>query len=180
MNRAAQFALGAVILFVAIKLWWNGWFSLQLFHATGMQSLSSDSPTTSAGMIPLVIDSVCLVGIIGFSAFQFSHSLIRDLLGSMSSISASTKAHVSDSQRTRSDFQDSKVIDAQKLAQLLTTMQGRLDFLESLHPETKPKSPPTMDELIGEINDLKQRLDQANTAASRDSSSNATRQGDQG
>ncbi len=73
LNKAAQFAFGVVIILIAFKLWSAGWFSMFAMH-NGLQLCGpaiDGQPMQSVGLITILFDTVCLVGIVGFAVVGF-------------------------------------------------------------------------------------------------------------
>ena len=162
LNKTAQFLFGLLIIFVAFKLWWSGWFSTRLMEASGMQAAETDALGSPSGLLPFVLDSVCLVGVLGFWALSFLrgwivyfHGLIR------------ARASEPTEQSLVDPIVTSRQLDPRKLAAVLDKFGMRLDQLEQLHPDAFPElvPEPTVEELLQEVRDLKQRL--ANENASR-------------
>ena len=178
LNSSAQFLFGILIIFVATKLWWTGWFSFHLMNATGMSAAGPESVNSPLSLIPIVLDSVCLVGVLGFSFLSF----IRQAVGPILSAASTAMRHwmvvlpkavglqnqVVDSapeeqtgERTTDDAKHlitRRQIDPAKLKLILEDFKQRIASLEKIHPEVLPPEPPTIESLLREVRDLKQKL----------------------
>lgn len=139
-NKAAQFILGAAVIFVSYKLWTLGWFSYQL-GVSGDKGLSSP-----VALLPLVVDTVCFVGIAGFTILQLAGTAVGWIRSAVAGGGSSSG--------------DSEVgdVDATKLANYLDAMSERIKKLEAAHPELAPVEPPTMEDLLKLIEDLKKQI----------------------
>lgn len=184
-NKVAQFALGAVIILVAFKLWWAGWFSTTIFEQTGYD----EGLGFGVGLLPFLIDAVCLIGILGFTVFSFLRSLIGPLFSGFSgwvagfraeraatsaaSSAAKSQGSAAASQASQPALDPNKVVKAiNKLIQrvdLLEGLSGRVEKLEEIHPEVLPEpepEPPTVESLASQIAQVRAELQQAKASTS--------------
>lgn len=173
-NKVAQFALGCLIIFVAFKLAWSGWFSFRVFESTGLESKQSDGLGNPIGLIPFLIDGVCLIGIAGFAVVSFIRGAIGPLFGGMgqwmadarAGFSATSAADATAATTARDVVQPKaeekpKQISTAKLVAVLNDHQARIKAIESLHPELTPApepDPPTMEDLAAKIAELESEL----------------------
>lgn len=83
LNKAAQFVLGLVLILVGFKLWWAGWFSAFAQH-NGLNlcpAAVDGEPMQSTGLLVILFDTVCLVGIVGFAVVGFVWRSVGPLAG---------------------------------------------------------------------------------------------------
>lgn len=181
LNRTAQFCFGLVILLITIKLWWSGWFSMRLMHASGMGSSVTDDVGSPLALVPFLLDSVCLVGALGFTSVYFLRAAVVALFRYGFKKVVSLRDESDDAGRGTSET-SSRILDPEKVKQVFQDLRDRLVALEVLHPEVvppTPQDPPTMQQLMEELQTLKRQLVHKSADAA-DSSDTVTVPGDDG
>jgi hypothetical protein len=138
-NKMAQLALGVFMIAVAAKLWMSSWFSLRLGLSPPAAGFSGP-----LDLISVAIDSAALVGITGFAVLKLIASSLGWFRGSVASVVSSAT--------------EEREIDLKKLEELFVSIDQRLSRLESAHPELLPPVPPTVEDLVKIIEDLKRQI----------------------
>lgn len=91
-NKVAQFALGLVILIVVWNAYWSGWFSMFAYKNLFEQPMPSEGMGTPIGLIPFLLDAVCLVGLGGFALIGLILGAIGPLWSGLAEWMASFRA----------------------------------------------------------------------------------------
>lgn len=171
-NKVAQFALGVVVIMVAWRAYWSGWFSAFAFTHV-MEAPPSDGFGSPVGLLPFVIDAVCLVGIGGFALIGLVRGTVGPLLGGLPEWLASLMAGIrGESAATQaaasirtSSGQEVKVSDA--IVQLSRRVKKLEDKTAEL-PEPEPPPPPmTPEETAKLIAELQAKVKEMEKPASR-------------
>lgn len=77
-KNAANFWTGIGIIVAVAYAWWHNWFSFAMFE-TGVLERSGDEGFAS-GAIDMAIDTVCLLGLAGMTAFKYCRKFLSALL----------------------------------------------------------------------------------------------------
>lgn len=187
MNKWAQFLFGLLIIFVAFKMAWAGWFSRDLF---GIQPDPADGMGSPIGLLPFLIDGVCFVGILGFALVAFIRDAVGPLFaglgewmattsaenaaalasrqtaktsaGSVAGSTAGNAAPAAIAQPTKRRLDPERVATKFRLiADAVNNLHARVDALEQLHPEVLPPPAPepmTAEEMAATIRELSAKL----------------------
>lgn len=166
-NKVAQFALGLVVLIVAWRAFTAGWFSAFVFEQTG-RAVPDEGMGSPFGLIPFLIDAVCLVGIGGFAAIAMIRGLIGPVFaglpewvasfrGEQSAIAAGTTAAVASGIRTTSGRELTVPEALNAMGKRIAAIEAKTNHLET-PPEPEP--PKSSEELLMEqVQALQAKLD---------------------
>ncbi len=77
-NKSFQFFVGVGVIFLAWKLWTLGWFSHAVESLEGGQEDGFQSVVGS--LVPIVIDTVALIGIVAIAFVKLIYGAIEPLL----------------------------------------------------------------------------------------------------
>jgi len=78
-NKVAQFLLGLVVLIVVWQAFRTGWFSAFAFQQIEGTGPPTEGVGTPMGLLPFLIDAVCLIGLGGFAIFAAVRGLVGPL-----------------------------------------------------------------------------------------------------
>lgn len=145
-NKAAQFVVGLVAIFVAFKLWWAGWFSAQFAAAGYFQTQPVDGLGSPIGLLPFALDAVCLVGIVVFAAVGFIADSIGPLIvwggdwirstaagwtAAGAAAEQTAQAGAGDQAQQQATAAASAQLDVAKLQNVLSQLAERIEQLET-------------------------------------------------
>jgi hypothetical protein len=175
-NKVAQFALGMAILVVVLKAFWAGWFA-QFAFAQMEQTLPSDGMTgfgTPFGLIPFVIDAVCLVGLGGFALIAMGRGIVGPVLaglpqwlarlrGDGAAIAAATEAATGI--RTSSGRELTLAEANRYLVERIKKLEAKTSAIPEPEPPPAPKT--TEQIMIEQLAAMQAKLDAMETPAPR-------------
>ena len=129
-NHSAQFILGAFLIFVAFKLWMTGFFSGWLESGGGFQS-------ATATLVPILVDTVCLVGLLALTGLGILKDLVKPLLEGLS-VWVRGKLNIKKDVETPNPPEEGEVrLDAVRVAETLERLDERMDRIEGLFDDGK-------------------------------------------
>lgn len=120
-NKFAQLVVGIITIFIAVKLYWAGWFSTALFESTGVESAGYG---TAAGIVPVLIDAVCFVGL-------SMMSIVSLVIGNIGPVVGGLAGWVADAKSSATPAPTTPEVDAMKLTLVLEEFEARLANCES-------------------------------------------------
>ena len=80
LNRSFQFFVGLGVMLLAYRLWQMGFFSMLVYEAEGAEGFSSVASSALDVLLPLVFDTVCLIGLLALSAIGMGWRAISPLI----------------------------------------------------------------------------------------------------
>lgn len=171
-NKVAQFGLGIVIIMVAWRAYWTGWFSAFAFTHV-MEAPASDGFGSPIGLIPFAIDAVCLVGIGGFALIGLIRGTVGPLLGGLPEWLASLMAGIRGESAATQAAASIRTTSGKEISQVDAMRQlfARLKKLEDKTadlPEPEPPPPPmTPEETAKLIADMQAKINELEKPAAR-------------
>lgn len=155
-NKAAQFLIGVVIIVIAAKLAFSGYFAFLYERNVEGAEFETNGMGSPIGLLPFAIDIVCFIGIAVMAIVGVIRQTIGPLFEGAQSWVASLQAG-----RSAEDSASSVGLDlpVEKLQRILQDIDARLTALEELHPEVQPEEAPTVEELQQQVAELRAKLE---------------------
>lgn len=122
-NKSFQFFVGLGVIILAWKLWTIGWFSQAVESDEGLESVLDS-------LVPLLIDTVALVGIVAIAFAKLVYGAIEPLLGNLKGYVSGQVSYVRDKVIKDGDEDKTGVIDAAKLEKVLSDMAAEIKSLK--------------------------------------------------
>lgn len=152
-NKVAQFAVGLVILIVVWRAFWAGWFSMFAFEQMD-KTLPSDGMAgfgTPFGLLPFVIDAVCLVGIGGMAVIAMGRSLIGPVFAGLPEWIASWRAETAAQTAAVSGLRTKSGREL-TIAEAIVAMQKQIAEIAAktshLEPPPEPEPPKSPEQIM--------------------------------
>ncbi|MFG0261008.1 MAG: hypothetical protein ACF788_01260 [Novipirellula sp. JB048] len=175
-NKAAQFGLGLVILAVGWKAFTAGWFSDFAFRQMG-QPQPTEGLGTPVGLLPFLIDAVCLVGLAGFAVAGLIRGAIGPLFGGVSEwmagvtaaahgerAAASVAESLGTGMRTTSGREITQAEAIKCLFDRIKRLEAKTADLPEPEPPPRPKTAEELladqAEMMAEMQKMQKRLDE--------------------
>jgi hypothetical protein len=123
-NKSFQFFVGLGVIIAAWKLWSIGWF------ASVVESDEEGFQSAIGAVVPILIDTVALVGIVAIAFTKLIYSAIEPLITDLRSYLSESVSKVRDRIVDDGENDDSGVIDAAKLEKVLSDMANEIKSLK--------------------------------------------------
>lgn len=122
-NKSFQFFVGLGVIILAWKLWSIGWFSQAVDSDEGYESVMG-------ALVPILIDTVALIGIVAIAFAKLIYGAIEPLLGDLKSYVSGQVSHIRDKVIDDGEGDETGVIDAAKLQKVLSDMAKDIQSLK--------------------------------------------------
>jgi hypothetical protein len=122
-NKSFQFFVGLGVIILAWKLWSIGWFSQAVESDEGYESVMG-------ALVPILIDTVALIGIVAIAFAKLIYGAIEPLLGDLKSYVSGHVSDLRDKVIDDGEGDETGVIDAAKLQKVLSDMAKDIQSLK--------------------------------------------------
>lgn len=145
-KNAANFWIGVGVVFLAVWLWWNGWFSTaaDFLGFEAAKPADGDGLGSTSGAVSMLVDTLCLIGLVTTAIVKFCWRFIGGLSERLGFVSSGVLSWAA---RERAEVTPDRTLEA------LRSHEERLRELELMLFDEDP---------LTELDDPQSELEQAN------------------